>query len=149
MHSSLKKSILIPDSAGDIVSLIDDYKFIKMDVKGPDLLQVHHIQVPENIKVLLEKISLTGLKTFGLKQESVGLDLSSSGNWVPVVYLYETHSDDEFGKRVVAEARAVAAATPAHHGVVTNIVAPSPAAGEPLVEVIKFTIISFAKNYHY
>ena len=55
-NHSFKSQKLDPDS-GDVVSLVDDYKYdIKMDVKGPNIFEVHYIKVPENIKMLLKKI---------------------------------------------------------------------------------------------
>ena len=54
-NHSFKSRKLDPDS-GAVVSLVDDFKYIKMDVKGPDIFEVHNIKVPENIKLLLKKI---------------------------------------------------------------------------------------------
>ena len=53
-NHSFKAQTLDPDS-GEVVSLVDDYKYIKMDVLGPNIVEVHHIKVPYNIKVLLQK----------------------------------------------------------------------------------------------
>ena len=67
-----------------------------MDVEGPDIFQVHHIKVPENVKLLLSKNPLTVLKTCGLKRKSVERNQSSRGDWIPVVYLYQEHGDNKF-----------------------------------------------------
>ena len=92
---TFKSRDLNPDS-GEVLSLVDDYKYIKMDVKGPDIFEVHQIKVPENIKVLLQKNPLTSLKTLGLKRQLVERDQSFRGNWIPVVYVYQAHDDHMF-----------------------------------------------------
>ena len=95
LNHSFKSRKMDPDS-GEVLSLVDDYDYIKMDVKGPDIFEVHNIKVPENIKLLLQKNPLTALKTCGLKRQSVEMDTSSRGNWVPVVYVYQAHGDGTF-----------------------------------------------------
>ena len=95
-YNHLFKSREMNSENGNVVSLVDDFKFIKMDVNGPDIFQVHDIKVPENIKLLLEKNPLTVLNTSGLKREPAEMDASSRGNWVQVVYLYQGHGVDNF-----------------------------------------------------
>ena len=49
-----------------VIPLVDDSDYIKMDIRGPDILKVDNIVVPEGIKVLLQDEPLTRLYTSSL-----------------------------------------------------------------------------------
>ena len=88
------KSRKVEEGSGNVVTLEDDFTFIKMDVKGPDILKLPHIKVPDSMKVILKTNSLTTMNNNSLlKRRRTTGHGRLKGNWVPVVYVYQIDDD--------------------------------------------------------
>ena len=88
------KSRKVEQGSGKVVTLEDDFTFIKMDVKGPDILKLSHIKVSDSIKVILKTNPLITMNNIShFKCWHTGGHGRQKGNWVPVVYVYQTDND--------------------------------------------------------
>jgi hypothetical protein len=82
--------------AGQVVTRVDERDFIKMNIAGPDILKVSCMDIPEDIKKILQKEPLTMLKTYPLpKRRKVASITSPEGSMVPVVYIHRAFEEDD------------------------------------------------------
>ena len=89
-------------ASGHVCKRTDDYGFIKMNIKGPDILKVDDTYIPEDVKELLKENPLAWLETSTLQQTTKRRKLNNetkrpkgSAAVVPVVYVYRPKNEDD------------------------------------------------------